>query len=236
MGQVEPNVRGELGRHPLARRFADEIARVHTRYADEVVTHFQLCPFLRDAETGFGRFCVLLDLEPRLEEALAAAREVESAVIHIVFPCVRTPGVPFERFAARFGEELRRIFKQDTGAAGGLPGIPMPSKAPVLASFHPEMAGDESSSHRLVGLLRRAPDPFIQLIPPGLSSGGTVFAGAGVDPGEDPVEATFTRLQSSGFGALRAKIEEIHADRDASYAPYLEALGLAGPGPRFDGG
>jgi len=233
MSLIEPSVRGELGRHPTARRFAAEVARVHTRYAEEVVTRYRLCPFLRDVETGFGRFCVLLDREPRLEEALAAARETDSAVIHLVFPCVRTPAHPFERFAARFGEELRRIFRAD--APVGLSGLVLPSKAPVLASFHPEMAGDESSSHRIVGLLRRAPDPFIQLIPPGLSHGGTVLAGGGIEPEEDPADATYARLQEVGFGVLRAKIEEIHADRDASYAPYLAELGLARPAPRFDG-
>jgi hypothetical protein len=96
------------------------------------------------------------------------------------------------------------------------------------------MAGEETSSHRIVGLLRRAPDPFIQLIPPGLSQGGTVLAGGGVEPTEDQAEATFARLKEAGFPELRARIAEIHADRDASYAPYLEALGLARPGPRFE--
>jgi hypothetical protein len=95
------------------------------------------------------------------------------------------------------------------------------------------MAGDETSSHRLVGLLRRAPDPFVQLIPPGLSEGGTVLADSGVMPVEDRAEALFVRLGSDGIAAIRAAIADIQAERDARYAPYLEALGVAAAGARF---
>jgi hypothetical protein len=243
MGLVEPVVRGELAHHPSARRLADEVVRAHVRYAVEVVERFQLCPFMRDAASGFGRFCVLLDREPLLEETLAAAREVDSAVVHLVFPCIRTPATAFERFAAKVGEALRR----GPPADGAPLLLPMQDpKASVLAAFHPEMAGDDTSSHRLVGLLRRAPDPFVQLIPPGLSEGGTVlidaadagrdpaFAGpSGMAPAEDRAEAMFLRLQGEGLAAIRAAIAAIQAERDARYAPYLEALGLARPGPRF---
>jgi hypothetical protein len=235
MGRIEPVVLGELSCHPLAPRFAAEVVRVHCRYAEEVVARFRLCPFLRDAETGFGRFCVLFDREPRLPAALAAAQEAAVSVIHLVFPCIGTPASPFERFAARFGDELRRTFRAGDGEA--LPGLPVPApKAPVLAAFHPEMAGDDTNAHRLVGLLRHAPDPFVQLIPPGLSQGGTVLAGGDVEPGADPADDTFARLQGAGIAAVRALLAEIQADRDASYAPYLEAFGLAPAGPRFSRG
>ncbi|MCC6555285.1 MAG: hypothetical protein IT372_20165 [Polyangiaceae bacterium] len=236
MGRFEASVRGELGKHPLARRFAAEVVRIHTRYADEVVARFRLCPYLRDAETGFGQFVVMLDREPSVEGTLAAVKEAEAPVVHLVFPCVRTPPSPWERFAARFGEALRRSYAPGNGA-GELQGVPVSSsKALVLAAFHPEMSGDVSSSHRMVGLLRRAPDPFVQLIPPGLSQGGTVLAGSGVAPGEDAAEATFARLRAAGFAEVQAKLTEVHADRDASYAPFLDALGLSRPGARFDAG
>ncbi|WP_437482917.1 hypothetical protein WME75_41785 [Sorangium sp. So ce1014] len=214
----ETVVRGELVHHPEAPRLAAEVRRVHGRYADEVIARHRLCPFMRDAATGFGRFYVLIDREPVLETALAAVLEAESAVVHLVFPCIHTPSPQFERFASRLGEQLRRLR----------------TPAPVLAAFHPEMAGDESNSHRLVGLLRHAPDPFVQMIPEGLNHSGTVLAGAGVEPVADPAEDNYRRLQGAGIAEVKARLAEIMEDRDASYAPFLERLGLTRPGPRFD--
>jgi hypothetical protein len=212
-----PLVRGALAYHPEAAQFAAEVRRVHGRYADEVVARYRLCPFMRDAETGFGSFCVLLDPEPVLETAVAAVREAGSAVVHVVFPCIHTPSAPFERFAGRLGEQLRQLCRP----------------APVLAAFHPEMAGNDENSNRLVGLLRHAPDPFVQTIPAGLSQGGTVLAGSGVEPPRDQAEDNFERLKGAPIAEIKALLAEILADRDARYAPYLEALGLARPGPRF---
>ncbi len=217
MGLIEPVVLGELAHDPEAPRFAAEVRRVHGRYADEVVARHRLCPFMRDAATGFGRFYVLLDREPVLETALAAVQEAQSAVVHLVFPCIHAPSPQFERFAARLGEQLRKLC----------------SPAPVLAAFHPEMAGDDSNAHRLVGLLRHAPDPFVQTIPEGLNHTGTVLAGAGVEPSADPAEDNFRRLQGAGIAAVKAKLAEVMADRDASYAPFLARFGVARPGPRF---
>jgi hypothetical protein len=219
MSLIEPVARGELAHHPAAARFAAEVRRIHGRYADEVVARHRACPFMNGAETGFGTFCVLLDREPVLEAALAAVREAGTAVVHVVFPCIRTPAPPFERFASRLGDQLRRACQP----------------APVLAAFHPEMAGDGTNSHRFVGFLRHAPDPFVQTIPAGLSKGGTVLAGVGIEPGPDTAEDNFARLQGA-IAEITAKLAEIQADRDASYAPYLEALGLAQPGRRFGPG
>jgi hypothetical protein len=87
--------------------------------------------------------------------------------------------------------------------------------------------------HRLVGLLRRAPDPFVQLIPEGMHEGGTVFAplplpGAPMPvappPGFDNAEANFGRLRGGRIQPLLALMAEIRADRDRSYAPFLEAF------------
>ena len=52
-------LRGKLANHPLAAAFAREVERVHRRYATEAILAFRLCPFLRDAETGFPRRVVL---------------------------------------------------------------------------------------------------------------------------------------------------------------------------------
>lgn len=217
MAALAPLVRGSLQGHPLAQSFAVEVLRVHRRYAGEVVARNQLCPFLRDVDTGFGRFCVMLDPEPDVATAIAAVREAGTSVIHLVYPCTPWPSSPFEKFAGKLAEALKQALPE----------------APVMATFHPALAGDGSNPFRLVGLLRRAPDPFVQLIPEGLHQGGTMFAGAAdleeTTTGEelDPAQANFAKMHGGFLEKLVALMDEIRADRDRSYAPFLEAFGAA---------
>jgi hypothetical protein len=203
-----PILCGPLAAHPEAARFAAEVHRVHRRYAAEVVAANRLCPFLRDVETGFGAFVVMLDPgEPDLDAAMAAHTAADSPIVHLVFPLTSILPARFERFSGRLAQALRQA-------------LPSP---PVMATFHPSLAGAGDDPHRLVGLLRRAPDPFVQLIPEGLHEGGTVFAGS--QPGRDNAEANFDRLRAGGIAPLVALLADIHADRERSYAPFLEAFG-----------
>jgi hypothetical protein len=217
MNALAPLLRGSLQGHPLAERFAAEVLRVHRRYAQEVVAQNQLCPFLRDVDTGFGRFCVMLDPEPDVATAVAAVLAAGTSVIHLVYPCtVNPPASPFEKFAGKLSQALKKELPE----------------APVMATFHPTLAGDGSNPFRLVGLLRRAPDPFVQLIPEGLHQGGTKFAGAADIEANahrelDPAHANFAKLRGAPLEKLVELMDEIRADRDRSYAPFLEALGAA---------
>lgn len=219
MAALAPLIRGSLQAHPLAERFAAEVHRVHRRYASEVVARNQLCPFLRDVDTGFGRFCVMLDVEPDVPTALAAVQAAGTAVIHLVYPCTSGPSSPFEKFAGKLGAALKQALPE----------------APVMATFHPALPGEGSNPFRLVGLLRRAPDPFVQLIPEGLHQGGTMFAGAAELEALtsayalDPAQANFARMQGGALEKLVALMAEIRADRDRSYAPFLDELGVASP-------
>jgi hypothetical protein len=186
-----------------------------------VVAANRLCPFLRDVDTGFGAFVAMLDprAEPDVDEAVAAIRAAENPIIHVVYPLIRPAPSAFERFAGRLGSAIKRAF-------------PSP---PVMATFHPELVGDDDDPHRLVGLLRRAPDPFVQLIPSGLNEGGTVFAplpapGEVPAPVPEPVDsaaANFEKLQGGRVKPLLALMDEIRADRDRSYASFVEAFGLS---------
>lgn len=217
MANLAPLVRGSLQGHPVAALFAAEVLRVHRRYAGEVVAQNRLCPFLRDIDTGFGRFCVMLEPSaPDVDDAVDAVLSSTTAVVHIVYPCTRPPSSVFEKFAGQLSQALKKAY-------------PGPERPPVMATFHPELSGDPSGPYRLIGMLRRAPDPFIQLIPEGLHQGGTVFAGmepVTLEPGErDPALANFTRLQGGGIDRLLATLAEIHADRARSYEPFLSALG-----------
>jgi hypothetical protein len=197
-----------LADHPSAEAFAREVMRVHVRYAELVARH-RLCPFLRDVETGFGAFCVMLDREPDVAKVVAFVQEAGRDVGHIVYPLSRPPPTVFERFSNAVGEALRDV---------------LPDR-PVLAAFHPDLVGDAGAPHRLVGLLRRAPDPFVQFVPAGLHEGGTVLAGVGAPPAVDPAEANFVKLQGPLLDEVLAEMADIRADRDRSYAPFTDAFG-----------
>jgi hypothetical protein len=230
MAALEPFVRGRLASHPAAPAFVREVVRIHKRYATEVVQAFGLCPFVRDVDVAFGRFVVMLDSDPDLDATQRTVLEAQSPVLHVIFPCALPPPNVFERFASALYTALR----------GHL------SPPAVMAAFHPGLAGDPGAPHRLIGLLRRAPDPFVQLIPEGLHEGGTVFAGAMSDgpnaeldawgsgspdgalrpkPLPDHAERTFQRLQGGALERLLAAAADIREDRDKSYAPLLAALG-----------
>lgn len=214
---------GPLAEHPRAEQFVQEVRRVHHRYAEEVVAHFSLCPFMGDPRTAFGRFIVVLDTE--LDLALACREVVGSAVnkgqlAHLIYPLVQGTSRSFERFASELHQAVRkRVFEQ-----GG-------HSPPVHATFHPQMAGDESSASKLVGLLRHAPDPFIQFVPEGLQQGGSTF----LDPSKIDLaslvaemkqkpQTTFERLVPARLVDLRQRLEAIRADRDRSYGTFLQAL------------
>lgn len=197
---------------------------MHRRYAAEVVAAQRLCPHLRDVERDFGTFVVMLDpaAEPDVEATVAAIREAPGDVMHIVFPLVCPPPGSFERFGGRVHQAMRKAFATT------------PRRDLVMATFHPELAGDDDDPHRLIGLLRRAPDPFVQMIPAGYQDGGTVFAplpraGEPMPALEEAVEwaqRNFDKLRGPALERLLTLQRAIRADRDRAYAPFLEAFGL----------
>ncbi|HVK67462.1 MAG TPA: hypothetical protein VM694_23410 [Polyangium sp.] len=213
MAALEPMVRGKLASHPEAFAFAAEVLRVHRRYATEIVQAYALCPFVRDVDVAFGKFCVMLDHEPDLDATREAVVAAQSNVLHVVFPLALPPPNVFERFASTLLTRLQGFFPE----------------APVMAAFHPALVGDRDAPHRLVGLLRRAPDPFVQFIPAGVHEGGTVFASS-VEEFEasavDRSELNFQKLAGDPIDALLARAQEIRADRDRAYARFA---GLVGP-------
>ena len=216
MAASVPFLRGPLAAHPLAEKFAAEVHRIHRRYAAEVVAKHRLCPHLRDVDTDFGAFIAMLDPrpEPDVDATVEAIRAAGNPVIHVVFPLVRPPPSMFERFGARVSQGLKKVF----------------AKPPVMATFHPALVGDADDPHRLVGLLRRAPDPFVQMIPDGYQEGGTVFvplskAGSATEERVDWPQRNYDKLRGENLERLLALIADIHADRDRSYAPFVAAFG-----------
>jgi len=209
MAALEPLICGKLATHPNAPAFAAEVLHVHKRYATEIVQAFALCPFTRDVDVAFGKFCVMLDREPDHDATRAVILEAKSPVLHVVFPLALPPPNLFERFASTLVASLRGLL----------------DSPPVMAAFHPELVGDRDTAHRMIGLLRRAPDPFVQFIPAGNHEGGTMFAGS-VEEAEDIAldrpELNFKRLRGTKLDELLAIIADIRADRNRRYAPFVQ--------------
>lgn len=239
MGTLTPLLFGPLRAHPVAPALAAEVVRVHKRYAVEVVAAHRLCPFLRDPDIAFGRFCVVLARDLVLDDAREAYRRAENPVVHIVYPVLRAATGDFERFGGEVGRAARDLWR---AAPEGDPSCgPEP---PVVATFHRKLAGDRSTPHRLIGLLRRAPDPFVQIIPGGHHEGGTTVAPLaemqGLAPEElmrllkltppppkDRTQELFERLSQAALDDIAATVADIHADRDRAYAPLLAEMGCA---------
>ncbi len=239
MSELIPLLFGSFRAHPAAEAFGREVVRVHKRYATEVVYGHRLCPFLRDVNKDFGRFCIAMTERPDLEEASAAFVQAESAIIHMVYPLVTTPAPEFERFGGEVGRAARDIWRATP--EGDTRFGPEP---PVIATFHPKLAGDRTAPHRLIGLFRRAPDPFVQVIPGGHYESGTVLAqlhdakeltpetlkkvlAAVPPPPKDRSMETFKRMTPALLDEIAATVADIQADRDRSYAPFLKELGRA---------
>jgi len=213
-------IAGRMAAHPHALELAREVRRVHHRYAVEVVARYKLCPFMGDPTTAFGRFVVMLDSELDVTSACKqATTQDEQQLAHLIYPLIACQSLTFERFAARLHVEVR-----DAAVAMG-------RKPPVHAAFHPDMEGDGTSAARLVGVLRHAPDPFIQFVPEGLQKGGSTF----IDPKTIDLAAlaaemkakpatTFERVVPDQIDELLAALSDIRADRDRSYARFLHAI------------
>ncbi|MFO0550385.1 MAG: hypothetical protein U0271_18465 [Polyangiaceae bacterium] len=205
-----PRVFGRLANHPDAAAVAREAHALLFRYATEVVLANRLCPFLHNVETGMGAVGVGLDSNPDVDETLRVIRTLGDNVFHLVFPLFTGPSSAFERFGSKLAEALRRSFPEPL----------------VHASFHPDLTGGKETPYRLIGLLRQSPDPFVQFIPPGLQSGGTVMAGEAPD-GASHAEDRFARLMGGSVDEVLAHIAELKAERERRYGELARRM-LAG--------
>ena len=188
---------GALADREGATAFAEQAHALMRRYAAEVVAPFALCPHLHNVDTGLGAVGVVLEVEPTIEVAVGAIRALDANVVHLIYPLHVAGSSPFERFGNKLAEALRRA-------------LPEPL---VHACFHPAMVGGKENAHRLIGLLRQAPDPFVQFIPPGMQGGGTVLAGYATS--ESRADTNYARLVPERIDALLAMIESLKQERRA---------------------
>lgn len=188
---------GRAAAAPGAEAFADAVSTLLARYVDEVVMPFSLCPFLHQRDNGLGAVGIMLDPEVTVEMARDAILALDTPVCHLVFPLSPLASSPFERFGNKLSESVRASAKEKL----------------VHATFHPALVGGTENAYRLIGLLRQAPDAFIQFVPHGLMKGGTVIGGA--EPAEGHAEARFKRLAQPERDEIFARLASLQEARRA---------------------
>jgi hypothetical protein len=194
-----------------------EVRRLLDRYIQEIVETFDLCPWARAARTGGELSVAILWGTPAIAAWVAAAEDVltraTTRVAMVVAPELdATPA------------ELREI-RSDVAKRVSIAGV---------AEFHPDAPLDAATPARLVPYLRRSPDPLLQLVPHAiLASVRTpqpryatldqlqalqgLAAAPKVDIGDRIAASNHARVAEDG-AAIEAKLAEIRADRNASYA------------------
>jgi hypothetical protein len=189
-------VAGTLCDDPEARAFAAVAHRLVEAYATDVVHRFGLCPFFQNAHGGLGEVCVVLETKLDVERGLAVLEALASPIVHLVYPVLtEQASPPFERFGSALAQASRRALRERY----------------VHANFHPSMVGGVENPHRLVGLLRQSPDPFVQFIPEGLSSSSQAEKSE-----TPPIERTFARLMTDdGMKMVTERIETLRREREA---------------------
>jgi hypothetical protein len=112
------------------------------RYAAVVAAH-HLCPY----EQSLGHTIVVLDRAFDSELVVCAIAATSARVVHVVFPCLPRDGS--QAFERRCNDVATRVRERGS----------------VHAAFHPAMTGGREDADRRVGLVRRTPDPLLQLVP-----------------------------------------------------------------------
>lgn len=202
---------------------------IYRRYAVEVVEALHLCPWAKVARlSGQVALDVVSDVEPDPVRIAArmewlAARE-QTVIALVIFPRLRLDPQSFRHLTA----QVRR-------AADALWDVHCPW---AVADFHPAGPVDLSSPERAVSLIRRSPDPTLQLVRLRVLHDLRAQAGEGsrfVDPEtldlddlssiqiqvplhDRIAERNHERLLGLGADAVLARLAEIGAERRARYA------------------
>jgi hypothetical protein len=179
-----------------------EALRVNARYIEEVVIGWDLCPWAARAwAQGEVERRVLAAAAPDPAEVARVIRELGAvptcAVGLLIFPRAEVSVGAWERFA----EQARR-------AAGPF----------VIAAFHPDYRPSErpvTNAAELVSLIRRTPDPTLQLVRTALID---ELAGGGRDVSGEIARRNFAAVSARDPSLLAALLDELRRDRDRAYA------------------
>lgn len=127
---------------------AAAVRRILSRYLEEVVERYELCPWARSAREHGELAVGILWGEPSLDAWRAEAARLLAASTTAVAMLV----APESQLTRAALAALRDRVAEQLPAAG-------------LAEFHPDAPLDLASPARLVPFLRRSPDPLLQLVP-----------------------------------------------------------------------
>jgi hypothetical protein len=189
-----------------------EALRLNTRYLDEVVLAWDLCPWAAKAFTsGQVRQGVLLGEAPAPEDVLpfldACAAAADVAIGLLIFPRLVTRAAQFDAFA----ERVRRADHARRPDAATSP----PAPAFLIAAFHPGAPETFATPPQLVSFLRRTPDPTLQLVRTSVLRRAT---GEGPRVSDDVTRRNFETVGARGAAVLDAVLRDLRRDRDESYA------------------
>ena len=213
-----------IGEQPLI----DEARRLYLRYAEELVEDLQLCPWAKAARLA-GEVVVDVECAPAPSESqlakriLALAERPQTAVALLVLPRLQLDAIAFQHLAAA----VRRAI--DATA--------WPGRSPwAIADFHPAGPVDIASPERAVALIRRTPDPTLQLVRLRLLQDLRARGGEGTrfvdvddfDPNaftdapaplhERVAERNYQTVTQLGVQHVLARQAAIAGDRDLTYA------------------
>jgi len=125
-----------------------EVRRILTRYLEEVVERYELCPWARAArEGGELAVAVIWGAPDRYAWVRAASELLAVEAVRVAMVIAPELAIAPAEFRA-----LRDAVAAQLPAAG-------------VADFHPDAALDLATPARLVPFLRRSPDPMLQLVP-----------------------------------------------------------------------
>jgi len=198
-----------------------EVHRLLDRYLVEVVEAWSLCPWAYNARTH-GELHVEIHWGATGE--LAAACEL--ARRGLAAPGARVVMLVFPELAGG----VRAIEALRNGVALRLPEA-------GVAAFGPHGAADLSSPAKLVPLLRRSPDPMLQLVPftildelrqqfqpmapPARNAQALALAGHGAPPPPSMIDGIARRnhavVAPDGAAQLQRALDDIARDRAVSY-------------------
>lgn len=212
--------------------FIAEVLRINDRYVSEFVEGYNLCPFAKLTRERGALFREVLgvdDHERCLQTMAAWEQEPKLEIGMLIFPLTNLDPLRFDRFT----QTLRERYEKPRGHAAPL----------VLAPFHRNAGFGDKTPAAMTMFWRRAPDPFIQVVPiallrsiKGQSTGGKVlWDGTAKSLAElqrrnrhPPLSVSiaadnYRRLESPGMAQLQATLEAIYVDRDRSYARFFNA-------------
>jgi len=189
-------------------RLVEEALRLNARYVEEVVVGWGLCPWAAQAwRDGAVARQVLVDAQPDPAAVLtfldAIAGQATTSIGLCIFPRVALDVAAWGTFA----ERVRRADR-----ARRAPGNTPPF---LLAAFHPLVgagAAAGSDPNALVALVRRTPDPMLQLVRASLLES----LPRGVS--DEIARANFAAVRARTQAALDTVVRDIRRDRDETYA------------------